>query len=241
MFAFLGLESATIPAGDVVNPKRTIPLSTVLGITIAALLYICGTTAVMGLVPREQLVHSVAPFSDAARIMWGDWGGVAISLAVILSAIGALNGWTLLMGQVPMAAARDDLFPPAFGRLSRNGVPAIGIIISAILVTLLVLSQVAGPPGFKTFYELVVGLSTMAAVVPYAFCALATGLVAVHVAGGGPVPRLGPIEVIAFLFAVFTLYGCGAKPVLYGTIMLVLGIPVYVWQRRRASQVIAKE
>jgi arginine:agmatine antiporter len=236
MFAFLGLESATIPAGDVINPKRTIPLSTVLGITISALLYVCGTTAVMGIVPREQLLHSVAPFSDAARVMWGDWGAVAISLAVILSAIGALNGWTLLMGQVPMAAARDDLFPPAFGRLSRQGVPAIGIIISAIFATLLVLSQVAGPPGFKTFYDLVVGLSTMAAVIPYAFCALATGLVAAHVAGNGPVPRLGLIEVIAFIFAVFTLYGCGAKAVLYGTIMLVLGIPVYVWQRRRHSR-----
>lgn len=236
MFAFLGLESATIPAGDVVNPKRTIPLSTVLGITVAALLYVCGTTAVMGLVPREQLLHSVAPFSDAARVMWGDWGAVAISLAVILSAIGALNGWTLLMGQVPMAAARDDLFPPAFGRLSRQGVPATGIIISAIFATLLVLSQIAGPPGFQTFYDLVVGLSTMAAVIPYAFCALATGLVAAHVAGGGPVPRLGPIEVIAFIFAVFTLYGCGAKPVLYGTIMLVLGIPVYVWQQRRRAR-----
>jgi amino acid transporter len=240
MFAFLGLESATIPAGDVIDPKRTIPLSTVLGIAIATLLYVCGTTAVMGIVPREQLLHSVAPFSDAARAMWGSAGGVAISVAVILSAIGALNGWTLLMGQVPMAAARDNLFPPAFGRLSAHGVPAIAIIISAILTTILVLSQVAGPPGFKTFYDLVVGLSTMAAVIPYAFCALATGLVAAHVAGGGPVPRLGVIEVIAFIFSVFTLYGCGAKAVLYGTIMLVLGIPVYVWQRRRAGQVIAK-
>ena len=236
MFAFLGLESATIPAGDVIDPKRTIPLSTVLGITSAALLYVFGTITVMGLVPREQLVHSVAPFSDAARVMWGDWGAAAISIAIILSAIGALNGWTLLMGQVPMAAARDDLFPPVFGRLSRKGVPAIGIVISATFATLLVLSQVAGPPGFKNFYDLVVGLSTMAAVIPYAFCALATGLVAAHVAGGGPVPRLGLIEVIAFFFSVFILYGCGAKPVLYGTIMLVLGIPVYVWQRRRAGQ-----
>jgi arginine:agmatine antiporter len=240
MFAFLGMESATIPAGDVIDPKRTIPISTVLGISIAALLYVFGTTAVMGLVPREQLIHSVAPFSDAARVIWGGWGAAVISIAVIISALGALNGWTLLMGQVPMAAARDDLFPPVFARLSQNGVPAIGIVISAIFATLLILSQVAGPPGLKTFYDLVVGLSTMAAVIPYAFCALATGLVAANVAGGGPVPRLGPIEVIAFVFAIFTLYGCGAKAVLYGTIMLVLGIPVYVWQRRRASQTISK-
>ena len=116
MFAFLGLESATVPAGDVTDPKRTIPRSTLLGITIATLLYVLGTTAVMGLVPREQLVHSIAPFSDAARVLWGPWGATTISLAVILSALGALNGWTLLMGQVPMAAARDKLFPPVFGQ-----------------------------------------------------------------------------------------------------------------------------
>ena len=41
---------------------------------------------------------------------------------------------------------------------------------------------------------------------------------------------------IAFVFAVFTLYGCGAEAVLYGLMMLVLGIPVYVWQRRRTSR-----
>ena len=231
MFAFLGLESATVPAGDVINPKRTIPLSTVLGICIAALLYVLGTISVFGLVPREQLVHSVAPFSDAARTLWGPLGAKVISLAVIVSAIGALNGWTLLMGQVPMAAARDGLFPPVFGKLSDRGVPAIGIAISAILATLLVLSQVT--QGFASFYTLVVGLSTMAAVVPYAFCALATGLVAAYAASGGPVARLTLVEVIAFIFAVFTLYGCGPEPVLYGVIMLVLGIPVYVWQRRR--------
>ena len=235
MFAFLGLEFATVPAGDVVDPKRTIPRSTVLGITIATLLYVLGTIAVMGLVPREQLVHSVAPFSDAARVLWGPWGATTISIAVIVSAIGALNGWTLLMGQVPMAAAQDRLFPPLFGQLSPQGVPAVGIILSATFATLLVLSQVAGPPGFSAFYNLVVGLSTMAAVVPYAFCALATGLVAAYAAGGGPVPRLGLIELIAFIFAVFTLYGCGAEAVLYGLIMLVLGIPVFVWQRRRAK------
>jgi basic amino acid/polyamine antiporter, APA family len=235
MFAFLGLESATVPAGDVTDPKRTIPRSTIFGITIAALLYVLGTTAVMGLVPREQLLHSVAPFSDAARVLWGPSGATVISIAVMISAIGALNGWTLLMGQVPMAAARDKLFPPIFARLSPQGVPAIGIAISAILATLLVLSQVAGPPGFSNFYNLVVGLSTMAAVVPYAFCALATGLVAAYAARGGPVPRLGLIELIAFIFAVFTVYGCGAEAVLYGFILLVLGIPVFVWQRRRAN------
>jgi len=235
MFAYLGLESATVPAGDVKDPERTIPRSTILGIVIAMLLYVLGTIAVMGIVPREQLVKSVAPFSDAAQILWGPWGGAAISIAVLLSAIGALNGWTLLMGQVPMAASRDGLFPPIFSRLSERGVPAIGIIVSASLTTILVLIQAIGASGFQSFYTLVVSLSTMAAVIPYAFCALATGLIAAQ-GSGGVVPRITIVELIAFAFAVFTLYGCGAEAVLYGVVLLVLGIPVYVWQRRRASE-----
>jgi amino acid transporter len=92
MFAYLGLESATVPAGDVRDPQRTIPRSTILGISTAATLYVLGTVVVMGVVPREQLIRSVAPFSDAAQIMWGPIGAGLITLAVIISSIGALNG-----------------------------------------------------------------------------------------------------------------------------------------------------
>jgi APA family basic amino acid/polyamine antiporter len=233
MFAFMGMESATVPAGDIKDPARTIAFSTVLGISIAAVLYILGTVVVMGVVPREQLVGSLAPFSDAARIMWGDWAATVVSFAVILSAIGALNGWTLLMGQVPMAAAQDKLFPQVFGRLSSRGVPAAGMVISATFASVLVLTQALGSGGFAEVYKLILGIATMTAVIPYAFCAAATGLVAATV-GGGKVPRVGVVELVAFVFSMFTLYGCGAEPVLYGLILLLLGIPVYVWQRRRA-------
>jgi amino acid transporter len=231
MFAYLGLESATVPAGEVDDAARTIPRSTILGITIAAVLYVLGTVVVMGVVPREQLVHSVAPFSDAARIMWGPWAETGVSIAVILSSIGALSGWTLLMGQVPMAAARNGLFPLLFSRLSPQGVPATGIIVSAGFATALVVIQGVGSPGFSAFYNLVVGLSTMAAVIPYAFCALASGLVAANAAGGGTIPRPTLVEIIGFVFAMFTLYGCGAEPVLYGLMLLMLGIPVFIWER----------
>ncbi|HEX7811664.1 MAG TPA: amino acid permease [Burkholderiales bacterium] len=229
MFAYLGLESATVPAGDVRDATRTIPRSTIIGISIAAVLYVLGTIVVFGVVPPDQLLKSVAPFTDAARIMWGDWGAGAIAAAVIVSSIGALNGWTLMMGQVPMAAAQEGLFPPAFGRLSASGVPALGIVISAMLTTAMVLVQTWGAPGVRAFYNLVVSLSTMAAVIPYAFCALAVGLVA---ARNGGKARIGPVEIIAFVFAMFTVYGCGAEAVLYGLLLLLLGIPVYVWQRQ---------
>jgi basic amino acid/polyamine antiporter, APA family len=233
MFAYLGLESATVPAGDVRDPERIIPSSTLLGIGIATTLYVLGTIVVMGIVPRDELVRSTAPFSEAARIMWGPWGQIVVATAVILSSIGALNGWALVMGQVPMAAARDGLFPPLFSRLSSRNVPAIGIVLSAVFATALVFLQAAEAEGLSAAYKLVVGLSTMAAVVPYAFCALAGSLVSARVFGSTRLPRVTMVEIVAFVFALFTLYGCGGEAVLYGTVLLMLGIPVYVWQRRR--------
>jgi arginine:agmatine antiporter len=163
--------------------------------------------------------------------MWGPWAADLVAVAVVLSSIGALNGWTLMMGQVPMAAAADRLFPPVFGRLSSRGVPAVGIVISTALATILLLFEAWGAPSVQAFYNLVVSLATMAAVIPYAFCALAVGLVAAR--NSGKPPRIGAIEIIAFVFSVFTIYGCGAEAVLYGLILLLLGIPVYVWQRHR--------
>ena len=229
------LRRSCVPPGHCRRLTPLIPRSTVLGITIAATLYVLGTIVVTGVLPRQQLVHSLAPFSDAAQMMWGRAGKISISIAVILSSIGALNGWTLLMGQVPMAAARDKLFPPMFSRLSERNVPAIGIVISAALATLLILVQAIGSGGFAAFYNLVVGLSTMAAVIPYAFCALAGSLVSARVSGGTRVPRVTAVELVAFVFAMFTLYGCGAEPVLYGLVLLLLGIPVFVWHRRRGG------
>jgi arginine:agmatine antiporter len=229
MFAYLGLESATVPAGDVRDPARTIPRSTLLGVGVAAVLYVLGTAVVLGVVPREQLVSSTAPFADAARLMWGSWAASLVSVAVAISTIGGLNGWTLLMGQVPMAAAEDRLFPAVFGRRSSRGVPAVGIVISATFATALVLVQTSGSSGFAAIYQLIVALSTLTAAIPYAFCALAGTLIA---ARAGSAPRVTAVEVVAFLFALFIVYGCGPEAVLYGLMLLLAGIPVYVWQRR---------
>jgi arginine:agmatine antiporter len=232
MFAYLGLESATVPAGDVRDPERTIPRSTLLGIGISAGVYVLGTIAVMGIVPRDVLVRSPAPFADAAVAMAGPWAGGVMGLAVMISSLGALNGWTLMMGQVPMAAARDGLFPAVFGRLSARGVPAFGMILSVSLATVLLLIQASGGKGLVAFYKVIVNLSTMTAVVPYVFCSLAGSILAWRRAGLSGLRGFSAVEVVAFGFAIFAVYGCGPEAVLFGFLLLLLGIPVYAWLLR---------
>jgi arginine:agmatine antiporter len=238
MFAYLGMESATVPAGDVRDPERTIPRATVFGISATALLYVLGTVTVMGVIPRQQLASSSSPFSDAASAMWGHWAGGLIAVAALVSSLGALNGWTLLMGQVPMAAAADKLFPGIFARRSSRGVPAIAIVISAGLATALLLIQASGARGLVSFYNFIVALSTMTAVIPYAFCSLA-GAILVGRARTGPESRrkfpFSAVEIVAFVFAIWTIYGCGPEGVLYGLLLLLLGIPFYAWMHSRVK------
>ena len=116
--------SATVPAEHVRDPRRTIPRATLFGTVVAAVVYILSNTAVQGILPPDALAHSSAPFADAARVMLGDWGYYFIAGGAVIACLGALNGWVLLQGQIPMAPARDGLFPAILARTSRRGVPA---------------------------------------------------------------------------------------------------------------------
>lgn len=231
MFAFLGIESATVPAGDVKNPTRTIARATIFGTIIAALLYIFGTLSVMGVMGREALGRSSSPFSDAATIMWGGWAGYVIAIAAMISSIGALNGWTLLMSQVPLAAARHGVMPRIFARLNGNGVPAFGIAISVGLSSALLLIQAIGGSRFIEAYDFIVGLSTVAEMVPYVFCTLVEGVLYVTLGRklGYFSPRTYvPLATVAFLFSMWTIFGAGPAAGMWCLLLLLAGLPVYV-------------
>ena len=244
MFAFMGLESATIPTGDVRDPQRTIPRATILGILLSSALYILGTVVVLGVVPIERLSVTNAPFADAAGLLWGGWAYDMVAVAAIVSTLGTLNGWTLLAGQIPMAAAWDRLMPKAFGRKSGRGVPRFALIVSACLASALVIVASSGSTSLTSFYSVVVGLSTLMALIPYVFCTLVEPLLgtrgtadaepgsATPVAPRGirlayVVPACG-----AFVFSLGTIYGVGAQGVMFGFLLLLCGLPLYVLLRR---------
>ena len=241
MWAFLGLEVATVPAGDVHDPKRTIPRATILGTMVATVVYIACTFAVMGIIAPSELSLSTAPFADAAGSVWGTPGRWIIGAGATISCFGALNGWVLLTGQIPRAAALDGLLPAGFARLSRRGVPTMGIFLSSVLATILIAMNYS-KDLVQTFTFLIL-LATLATLVPYVFASM-TGLMmalrerlALRVGGEGVgAPPLGRMTVsaLAFGFSLWAIAGAGADTVFWGFLMLLAGIPVYVAMRARA-------
>lgn len=233
LFAFIGVECATIPAAHVRDPEKTIPRATLLGTAIAAVVYVACTTAVMGLLPEAVLAHSQAPFADAGRLLWGRWAGWLIAGVAAISCFGAVNGWTLIAGQFPQAVARDGLFPGVFACDSRFGTPARALLISAVINSVFVLANFSH--GMVALFTFMVLLTTLSTVVAYLFCSMAD-IVLAH-RSGKPLPRRDTVlACAAFGFAVWAALGAGQEAVYWNFALLIIGIPLYVWQTRSSAR-----
>jgi len=231
LFAFLGLESATVPSENIKNPEKTIPRATIIGTSLTIVVYMLGCATVMGMLDLQQLQRSNAPFADAAELMWGEQARSWVALGAIVSTFGALNGWILLQGQIPLAAARDNLFPRIFGRRNTKGIPASGIVISSVLISALMMMNFT--KGLTDTFQFMILLSTVIVLVPYLFSAASYGLVVLQnrLWKKNSVTKI-ILGATAFLFSMWAVMGSGQESVYWGFIGLMAGIPFYVWMKR---------
>lgn len=229
LFAFLGIECATIPAGNVAEPEKTIPRATMLGTIITTLVYILVTVTVMGMIPPAQLKNSATPLADAAAIIGGDKARYLVAAGVAMAAFGALNGWILVQGQIPYAIAKDRLFPAIFKKENRYGMPAAGVVISSVLVSVcMYMNYNKALVSQFTFLSL---LSTLTTLVPYLFCTSAYALINLSRGNMSTNKYIQTITLamLSFAFSLWAVIGSGQEIVYWGFVLIMSGIPFYVW------------
>ena len=231
LWALLGMECATIPAEHVEDPRRTIPRATIWGTAFATVITIGATTVVMGLLPLDALKDSGAPFADAARKLWGNGAAAAMAAGMAVSCLGALNGWILVQGQIPLAAARDGLFPAWFARTDANGTPRIGLVIGSALATVLVAANFTG--SLVSIFTASILLATASALLPYLVCAAALWRLEPSAKDARTWRRIA--AALAFVFSAWALVGTGAQALEWGAGLLLAGLPVYALMRWRPS------
>jgi basic amino acid/polyamine antiporter, APA family len=247
LFSYLGVECAAVAAAKVRDPDRNVPRATILGTIATAVVYMLSLTAVFGILPTDKLAEASAPFSDAVNAMFGGtWAGNVMAVAVIISGFGALNGWTMICAEMPLAAAKDGLFPPAFKRISRNGVPAFGIVASTVLASVAMIVNYLGSSGATVFTTLVL-MTGITAAIPYGFSALAQLKWRLADHRTMHTPRFARDVIVAVLALVFSIlfiwysrntgnsFWIYWAPFLLAAGALLLGIPVYLAQRSRMT------
>ncbi|HET7247207.1 MAG TPA: amino acid permease [Streptosporangiaceae bacterium] len=248
LFSYLGVETASVAAGKVRNPDRNVPRATILGTIATAVVYMLSLTAVFGIVPTSQLANATAPFSDAVNAMFGGtWAGNVMAVAVIISGLGALNGWTMICAEMPLAAANDGLFPERFKHISKNGVPAFGIVASTVLASIAMAINYLGSGGATVFTTLVL-MTGITSAIPYGFSALAQLKWRWIDHREMQTPRFVRDMIIAVLSLVFSIlfiwysrntghsFWVYWAPFFLAAAALLLGIPVYLAQRNHMTQ-----
>jgi basic amino acid/polyamine antiporter, APA family len=229
LYAMLGVESAAVPAGRVRDAARTIPRATMAGTLLTAVVYVAVSAVAIMLIPQKELAVSTAPFADLLDHFSMAGSGRWLAVFVVVSGLGALNGWTLLVGELTRTMAGHGLLPKRLQAQNGRGAPVAGLIATGLFATVMVLMNYSKSlvEGF-TFLTLVV---TAANLPLYLCCALA--LAVLWKRGQGRVPRdLLALGVLGSAYSVFAFIGMGREPFIWGLALAAAGIPFYALLRR---------
>jgi APA family basic amino acid/polyamine antiporter len=228
LFAMLGIESAAVPAGRVRDPERTIPRATMAGTLLVAAVYIAASSMALLLIPQSTLAQSSAPFVDLLDDYLGPGVGRVLAVFVVVSGLGALNGWTLLVGELTATMARHGSLPQSLAHLNARGAPVIALVTTGLLASAMVLMNYSKSlvEGF-TFLTLVV---TAANLPLYLLCAVA--LLVLWRRGTSRLPgSLWVLGLLGTTYTAFVFVGLGREPFVWAIALGVVGLPVYLLMR----------
>lgn len=166
MFAFMGVELALVPSGEVKNPARTVPSSLFLALTITTLLYIAIQIVAQGVLGSELSRYVDAPLAEAASRFLGETGRSIILVGMAISAFGYVSGVALGAPRTLYAFGRDGILPARMAAIHpRFRTPHVAIAVHTVIACSLAVSS--------TFQYLVI-LANVAALLLYLLCCGAT-------------------------------------------------------------------
>lgn len=217
--AYLGFSVVTNIAGDVANPRRTVPKAILLSILIVILLYL---GVVIALISVPLGVYDEASIGHAAISLMGPIGGVLMPLAALISTLSAANSNMLGSSEIMVRlAARGDI-PTFIGRM-KHGHPTVSVLFGAVLCLILLVSQQT------TTVIALANVAAIAAIILINVAAIATILrkdtTDSHLIGGPLFPILGLLTSIGELALL------GLLPVTLGLILVGAGGLVYAGRK----------
>ncbi len=255
IWAFIGVESASVNAGLVKNPRRTIPMATLFGTGLAAVVYIASCTVITGMFPAKQVAASGAPFalalehmvrsfapasSDAATVTSvATWIKYVVAGVTAFACLISLSSWIMMIAQAGARAARDGTLPLVFNDTNKKGVPVKGMLLLGAFATGLMIIVVlisAGSDGnSQEMFGTIASVTVLFTVIPYFYSAL-------------QLMRLGRMDHMKFKKAIlplglsliaiawcFTALAGTSRGVLVAAILIILGVLIFYVTKDRTT------
>ena len=239
LFAFEGWTNVGAIAGEMKRPSRDMPLAIVGGVSIIMAVYFVINMAYLWVLPADELMNIQSPASAVAMKIFGPTGGTLIKVGIIISVIGAANGFLMSGSRVAYQLAADKTLPfsAALGRLNGNHVPANSIILIGALACIYSLSGQ---------FDMLTNLAVFSCWIFYTLtfaCVIKLRRTHPELERKYKVPLYPVIPILAILSGVYVvisqlfLSGKEATLLSIGSIVITLaGLPVYAAVKKRAAK-----
>ncbi len=174
IWSFIGVESASVSAGLVENPKRNIPLATIIGTSLAALVYAASSTTIIGMFPAHEVAASGAPFSMANAHMFGAWASPVVSAIIAFACLTSLSSWIMMVAEAASRSAQDGTLPEVFSHRNDKNIPVKGLLITSGFLTVLMLTLMVFSNGMDTqdIFGEIVSVTVLFTIIPYFYSAV---------------------------------------------------------------------
>lgn len=227
--SYVGITKIASLSEEVKNPERNLPLGIFLALGVSVIIYVLGTTIMVGIIPMDLLKADLTPVATAGKFILGDVGVALFSIAALVAFISVANGGTLSASRYPLALSRDHLLPRIFLKLSKRGTPVFSIILTVgTIVIILLLLDPTGIAKLASAFQLMV----------FAFICLAVIIIReskIEAYDPGFKSPLYPwLHILGFILPFVLISEMGLLPILFSAGLITIGVLWYwVYGRTR--------
>jgi len=236
VFIFLGIESANTYS-RYARERRHVGIATITGFLLVLALVVAVSMFSFGVLPQAQLAELRNPSTALVlKAVVGGWGAYFISIALIVSLLGAFLSWTLCAAEVLFVASNEGSMPKFLGRQNRNDAPAAALWLTNGLVQVFLIVTLFA----KSAYLLLRDMTSSMAIIPYLFVA-AYGFRLARTRetyGDDERARVQDLVVsgVAMLFSLYLVYVGGVRYLLLSTVIYGPGIALFIIARRERNE-----
>jgi APA family basic amino acid/polyamine antiporter len=235
LWAYDGWNDLNMVSEEIQRPEKTIPFALIAGVGLVAVLYMGLNAGIQRALPATAIAQAAVPAAAASEAALGHWGIALVSIGMIISMLAGLNGTVMSGGRVPFAVARDGYLFKALGEVHpKFHTPGLALVVQAVVAILLIL--VGG--AFRELFSLTIFAEWLfymvAASTIFVFRWREPDVARPYRTAGYPVvPALFIAAASVLLYYTFM---SNLQNSIAGVIVILLGIPVYLWFARQRAQ-----
>lgn len=234
LWAYDGWNDLNMVSEEIERPERSIPIALIAGVGLVAILYMGMNAGIQRALPAETIARAAVPAAAASEAALGHFAITLVSIGMVISMLASLNGTVMSGGRIPFAVARDGYLWRALGEVHpKFHTPALALVIQAVVAIVLV---VAGG-AFRELFSLAIFAEWLfymvAASTIFVFRRREPEVNRPYRTAGYPlVPAL--FIVTAAILLCYT-FASNLRNSIAGLIVILLGVPVYLWFAKRRN------